>query len=95
MAGNKGCRLRQGLAAVTLDHAQHGKRYGHEGRLGIFSQCKLFGCPLEHELGQAMLEGLVHLVQHIPGAGEGGGQILAHTNELAALPGEDEGANDH
>jgi hypothetical protein len=95
VAGDERRCLRKGLAAVAFNHAQHCERYRHESGLGVLGQGQLFGRAIEHELGEALLEGLVDLVQHIPGGAEGGGQVLAHADELAALPGEDEGANDH
>ena len=42
-----------------------------------------------------MLQGFIDFLEHLPRGGEGGGEVAAHADGLAALAREDEGVNRH
>ena len=51
--------------------------------------------PFEHQLRELLPQRLVDLLEHLAGGGEGGGEVAAHADGLAALAREDEGMNRH
>ena len=95
VAGDDDGLLAQGEAALLLQHAQHGERVRHQRGLGVLGQRQLLAGPFEHQLGELLLQGLVDLLEHLAGGGEGGGEVAAHADGLAALAREDEGVNRH
>ena len=78
-------------ATLVLQHAQDGEGDRHQRGLRVFGQREGLGRTLEHQLGQALLEGLVHLVEDLARGGKGRGEVTAHAHGLATLAGEDEG----
>ena len=40
-------------------------------------------------------QGFVHFLEHLARGGEGGGEVAAHADGLAALAGKDEGVDGH
>ncbi len=95
MAGDDQRLALQRRVTLPLQHPQHCQRVGHQRRLGVLGQDQFLGRPLEHQLRQLLLQGLVDLLEHFPRGGEGGCQIPAHTNRLAALAWEDERIDRH
>ena len=87
--------LAQREAALLLQDAQHSERVGHQRRLGVLGQDQFLGGPLEHQPGELLLQGLVHLLEYLAGGREGGGKIASHADGLTALAREDEGMNRH
>ena len=49
----------------------------------------------EHQPGEAKFQGFVDLFEHFASGGEGGGEIAAHADGLAALAWKDEGMHRH
>jgi hypothetical protein len=91
MAGDVAHLVRQAPAAFRLQHPQRRDADRHQRRLGILGQGQLALRPLEHQLGELLLQRLVHLFEHQPGGGEALRQSEAHADSLGALAWKDEG----
>ena len=76
--------------ALGFEHADDGDADRHQGRLGVFGQAQDIVRAFEHDGRETLAQGLVDFLEHGAGLGIGRGQILAHADGLAALPGKGE-----
>ncbi len=95
VAGDDQRLLGQGEAAFFFQHTQNGERMGHERGLGVLGQGEFLARPLEHQFRELLAEGVIDFLEHLARGGEGGGEIAAHADGLAALAREDERKNRH
>ena len=95
MAGDHDGLLAQGEAAFLLQHAQNRQRVGHQRGLGVLGEDQFLAGAFEHEFGELLVQGVVDLLEHLAGGGEGGGEITSHADGLAALAWEDERVDRH
>ncbi len=86
----KAARL-DGNAELAVEHAHRRHADRHQRRLGVLGQGQRLDRPLAHELEQSLAEGVVDLLEHLAGGGEGVGKFDAHADGLAALTREHEG----
>ncbi len=91
VAGDEGgagrCRRRTRASSA----AHHRQAHRHQRRLGVLGQGQLVARALAHQLEELLAQGVVDLLEHLAGGGEGVGQVGAHADGLAALAGKEEG----
>src|SRR5690348_12947964 len=85
MTGDEGDVAWQVEAALFLEHTHYGETHRHECRLGVLCQRELALWSLEHEPGELLFQGVVHLLEGVARHREGRGQITPHADRLGAL----------
>ena len=73
MTGDEVPKLEQRRPAVALDHTGHGQGNSHQRRLRIFGQREVALRSFEHEPGEALSQGIVHLFENQAGGLKGFG----------------------
>src|SRR5690606_17947654 len=73
---------------LVLEYAQYRDGMGHDRRLGVLGQRKLFLRPLAHDPRQVLRERLVDFLENLARRSAGFSQFPAHADLLAALPRE-------
>jgi hypothetical protein len=91
MTGHRAGLVRQPPAALGLQHPQRRDADRHQGGLGVLGQGQVAFRPLEHELGELLLQRLIHLFEHQPRRCEALRQSEAHADGLGTLARKDEG----
>ena len=91
MTGDEADAVFEREPLLGFQRAQCRERYRHQGRLGIFGQGELILGPLPHHLGQRLTERLIDLGKHGARRRVGLGELGAHADRLAPLPGKNEG----
>src|SRR5690625_7831698 len=80
------CLLRQLKATFFLQHPHHRHADRHQGWLSILRQSELILRSLEHELGEMLIQRVIHLFKYQARCRKGLGQSAAHSHSLTALP---------
>jgi hypothetical protein len=73
---------------LALEHAHHRHRHRHQRRLRVLGERQRLLGALPHDLGEALAERGIDLLEHLAGRGKGLGKLTPHADVLAALPGK-------
>ncbi len=90
MAGDEGHALLERESCLGLKHANDGKRHRHQGGLGVLGQGELILRPDPDQGRQGLAERLVDLGEHGTRRRISLGELSAHADCLAPLPGKNE-----